>query len=177
MKLLACILAATTTLSFAGEWVQMFDGKTLNGWTQKNGTATYRVEEGAIIGKTAKGSPNSFLCSDKEYGNFEFNAKTTSYGLRVMEWVTPFGVIHIKRHPLFSYETTNRRTMIVFEPNDLRYRYIDDTSFYDDPAKRNTGWTRRDGTKEEFLTECGLEMHHPSKCGYLNGFGSDNGTP
>jgi hypothetical protein len=113
----------------------------------------------------------------KEYGNFEFNAKTTSYGLRVMEWVTPFGVIHIKRHPLFSYETTNRRTMIVFEPNDLRYRYIDDTSFYDDPAKRNTGWTRRDGTKEEFLTECGLEMHHPSKCGYLNGFGSDNGTP
>jgi hypothetical protein len=113
----------------------------------------------------------------KEYGNYEFTPKTTSYGIRVMEWVTPFGVIHMKRHPLFSYETTNQRQMLVLEPKDLRYRYVDDTTFYDDPAKKNTGWTRRDGTKEEFLTECGLELHHPQKFGYLNGFGSDNGTP
>jgi len=49
----------------------IFDGTTLTGWTQKNGTATYRVEDGAILGKTAQGSPNSFLCSDKEYGDFE----------------------------------------------------------------------------------------------------------
>ena len=49
----------------------IFDGKTLTGWTQKNGIATYRVENATIIGKTAKGSPNSFLCSDKEYGDFE----------------------------------------------------------------------------------------------------------
>ena len=52
-------------------WVSLFDGKTLGGWTQKNGTATYRVEDGTIIGRTAKGSPNSFLCSDQEYGDFE----------------------------------------------------------------------------------------------------------
>jgi hypothetical protein len=52
-------------------WVTLFDGKTLDGWIQKNGTATYRVEGGAIVGKTAKGSPNSFLCTQKEYGDFE----------------------------------------------------------------------------------------------------------
>jgi hypothetical protein len=52
-------------------FTQIFDGKTLSGWTQKNGTATYRVEDGAIVGKTTKGSPNSFLCSDKDYGDFE----------------------------------------------------------------------------------------------------------
>jgi hypothetical protein len=110
----------------------------------------------------------------KLYGNYQLTPKATSYGIRVMEWVTPFGVIHMKRHPLFSYEATNRNTMVLFEPSDLRYRYIDDTSFYDDPEKKNTGYTRRDGTKEEYLTECGLEFHHPSKCGYLNGFNSDN---
>ena len=49
----------------------IFDGKTLEGWTQYNGKATYRVEDGAIVGKTAKGSPNSFLCTKKEYGDFE----------------------------------------------------------------------------------------------------------
>ena len=48
----------------------IFDGKTLKGWTQRNGTATYRVEKGAIVGKTKEGSPNSFLCSNKLYGNF-----------------------------------------------------------------------------------------------------------
>ena len=26
----------------------------------------------------------------------------------------------------------------------------------------------------EYLTECGLEFHHPSKGGWLNGFGSAN---
>lgn len=52
-------------------WVSLFDGKTLEGWIQKNGTAAYRVEEETIVGTTAKGSPNSFLCTEKEYGDFE----------------------------------------------------------------------------------------------------------
>ncbi len=52
-------------------WVDLFNGKDLTGWSQRNGTATYRVENGTIVGKTAEGSPNSFLCSDKLYGDFE----------------------------------------------------------------------------------------------------------
>jgi len=52
-------------------WVPLFDGKTLDDWIQKNGIATYRVEDGAIVGKTAKGSANSFLCTEGEYGDFE----------------------------------------------------------------------------------------------------------
>ena len=47
------------------------DGKTLNGWSQLNGTASYRVKDGAIIGKTKEGSPNSFLCTNELYGDFE----------------------------------------------------------------------------------------------------------
>ena len=54
------------------EFELIFDGKTLKGWTQRNGTATYRVEDGVIVGKTKEGSPNSFLCSDMEYSNFDF---------------------------------------------------------------------------------------------------------
>jgi len=52
-------------------FVSLFDGKTLDGWEQKNGTATYEVVDGTIKGTTAVGSPNSFLCSTKEYANFE----------------------------------------------------------------------------------------------------------
>ena len=57
--------------SIPKKYIPIFDGKTLKGWTQLNGTATYRVEKGVIIGKTKEGSPNSFLCSDKLYDNFD----------------------------------------------------------------------------------------------------------
>ncbi len=52
-------------------FVDLFNGKNLEGWTQRNGTATYRVEDNEIVGKTNEGSPNSFLCTDKLYGDFE----------------------------------------------------------------------------------------------------------
>lgn len=53
------------------DWTSLFDGRTLDGWIQKNGTATYRVENGTIVGRTTPGSPNSFLCTVDEYGDFE----------------------------------------------------------------------------------------------------------
>ena len=59
-------------------FVPLFDGKTLNGWEVCNGSAKYTVEDGVIVGTTAKGSPNSFLCTQKDYGDFvlEFDVKT-----------------------------------------------------------------------------------------------------
>ncbi|TWU56752.1 Trehalose utilization [Rubripirellula tenax] len=53
------------------DWETLFNGKDLSGWTQKNGTATYRAEDDSIVGKTAEGSPNSFLCTDRVYSDFE----------------------------------------------------------------------------------------------------------
>ena len=53
------------------EWQSLFDGQTLNGWTQQNGTATYEVRDGVIVGRSVLKSPNSFLCTDQTYGDFE----------------------------------------------------------------------------------------------------------
>ena len=52
-------------------WIDLFNGKDLTGFHRRNGTATYEVKDGTILGTTVKGSPNSFLCTDKEYGDFE----------------------------------------------------------------------------------------------------------
>ncbi len=75
MRLLLTFLVATlvgwAALAEISDWTPLFDGKTLDGWIQKNGTATYRVEDGTIVGQTTPGSPNSFLCSEKDYGDFE----------------------------------------------------------------------------------------------------------
>lgn len=68
VSLAACCLPA---LLSAGDWIELFDGKTLHGWVQRNGYATYRVVDGTIVGRTATGSPNSFLCSTRHFGDFE----------------------------------------------------------------------------------------------------------
>lgn len=72
---LACLLLAATLVSAQASetesgWVSLFDGESLEGWEQINGTATYEVKDGAIVGTTAEGSPNSFLCTTKDYGDF-----------------------------------------------------------------------------------------------------------
>jgi hypothetical protein len=75
LRFAACLLLAApfAALAHADDpgFVDLFNGKNLDGWTQRNGTATYRVEGDMIVGKTAEGSPNSFLCTDKLYGDFE----------------------------------------------------------------------------------------------------------
>jgi len=56
----------------AGDWVSLFDGKTLTGWKPSTvGKATYTVVDGAIRGETVEGSTNTFLLSEEQYGDFE----------------------------------------------------------------------------------------------------------
>ena len=72
---LIALLIVLASFSFArerqkDEWTSLFDGKTLNGWSIHSGFAKYHIEDGAIVGTTVKGSPNTFLCTDREYGDF-----------------------------------------------------------------------------------------------------------
>lgn len=71
------ILLLITAGAIAGQWKDLFDGKTLDGWSIHSGYADYRVENGVIVGTAVKGSPNTFLCTNKEYGDFilEFEVK------------------------------------------------------------------------------------------------------
>ena len=64
-------LAASLASAAEADWTSLFDGKSLKGWTRKGGTATYAVKDGRIVGKTAVGSPNTFLCTDKTFADFE----------------------------------------------------------------------------------------------------------
>lgn len=110
----------------------------------------------------------------KAGGSFDYTAQTVDYGINVTKWTTAFGVINIMTHPLFSFEATTRNSMVIFEPKDLKFRYIDDTMYKADDRMTKGGWTNRDGIKEEYLTEGGLEYHHPDGWGLLTGVGIDN---
>lgn len=75
---LVCFLSVQ--LIFGQQWQPLFNGKNLSGWKQLNGKAKYTIEKGEIVGTTVFGEPNSFLATEKDYGDFvlEFEYKVDS---------------------------------------------------------------------------------------------------
>jgi hypothetical protein len=51
-------------------WTNLFNGKDLSGWKQLNGKAKYEALKGEIVGTTVFDTPNSFLVTEKTYGDF-----------------------------------------------------------------------------------------------------------
>jgi hypothetical protein len=110
----------------------------------------------------------------KNTASYNLALREAAYGIQVVEWVTPFGSIMLKTHPLMSYEVTNRHSMVLIEPRNLKFKYITDTKFKPDNSDNEGGGSGVDGKQEEWLTEGGLEIHHPITTGFLNGVGQDN---
>jgi hypothetical protein len=63
-------LAFSANAFAADGWIDLFNGKDLTGWVQRGGKAKYTVENGTIVGSTVLKTPNSFLCTEKNYGDF-----------------------------------------------------------------------------------------------------------
>jgi len=75
-------------------WANLFNGKNLDGWHQLNGHAKYNVENGEIVGTTVVNTPNSFLVTDKVYGDFileiDFKVNTSmNSGIQIRSESTP----------------------------------------------------------------------------------------
>ena len=70
-------ISMLSSLSLAQDAIEIFNGKDLTGWVQRGGVATYSVENGEIVGRSVAGTPNTFLCTEKDYGDFilEFEFK------------------------------------------------------------------------------------------------------
>lgn len=71
IALVVCSFFQLAILSVASaQWQNLFNGKDLSGWQLLNGKAKYEVADGAIVGTTVYGEPNSFLATEKTYGDF-----------------------------------------------------------------------------------------------------------
>lgn len=72
-SLLTCLcilMSLSTSAQDKGGWTNLFNGKDLSGFKQLNGKAVYEVKNGEIIGTTVSNEPNSFLATEKDYGDF-----------------------------------------------------------------------------------------------------------
>lgn len=155
-----------TTGAFDGNW--MADGQD---WLDEILMNIFRYGETdklAFVGDAALLAINRLA---RKNGQWTYTPQTRSFGINIVDLVTPFGALTLKTHPLFSHEPTNQHSMLIFEPKNLKYRYITDTMFYED--KKDHGHNRYDARKEEYLTEAGLEFHFPQGWAWLNGIGVD----
>ncbi len=70
---LAGLVAGVVVYASYGQegWSKLFNGSDLTGWVQRGGNAKFSVEDGVIVGVAVADTPNSFLCTESEYGDFE----------------------------------------------------------------------------------------------------------
>jgi len=68
------LMFLTTLLVFSATaqdgWETLFNGKDFSNFEQLNGDATYKIENGEMIGVSKLKTPNSFMCTKKKYGDF-----------------------------------------------------------------------------------------------------------
>lgn len=83
---LACAIAVSgcavseSDMPASPEWTDLFDGATLEGWTQVNGKAPYEVRDGAILGTNVLDTPNSFLATNASFEDFILEFESRSVG-------------------------------------------------------------------------------------------------
>lgn len=102
----------------------------------------------------------------RKNSQFNITSGIKEYGMNVSRFDTPFGTLVLKNHPLFnqvSGGTTSATAyygmeswMFVLDMANLQYTYIDDTQ-YQSKLEQNG----LDGMQSGYLTEAGLELHHP----------------
>ena len=95
LLLFGIILFTTFQVNAQNEpWHPLFDGESLSGWEKVNGQASYEAKDGAIVGTTVFGSPNSFLATTNTYDDFilEYDAKlsaATNSGVQIRSLSIP----------------------------------------------------------------------------------------
>lgn len=87
-----------------------------------------------------------------------------TFGISVMEYLTPFGVVSIVNMNLFTEVTLYSGYAYLIDVEGLAYRYLENS---DTKLKTNIQANDADGQEDEYLTECGLQFNNEKKSALL----------
>ena len=106
-SIISCILISLVLYSCKEQkedipWTNLIINNSLEGWNIKGGEATFKVENGVVIGTTAANTPNTFLTTNEMYGNFIFEIdfkvdSTMNSGIQIRSNSLPYyrdGMVH-----------------------------------------------------------------------------------
>ncbi|MFA5396324.1 MAG: DUF5309 family protein [Methanogenium sp.] len=89
-------------------------------------------------------------------GQIQTKPMETSFGMKVTEWVTPFGAINIVHNPLFVGDLAGRGYLLNLD--NYGYRYLEGNGeSRDTKLTMNVQAPDADGEIDQYLTECGLD--------------------
>lgn len=94
-----------------------------------------------------------------------YNGKIDVYGMKLMEFIIPQGVVYLRTHPLLNTHGRYKDSMFVLDPSAITYRHVRDTTPQD-----NIQAPDADTHKGQWLSEVGLEVHHERTMAYLGRF-------
>jgi hypothetical protein len=92
-----------------------------------------------------------------------------TFGYRLYEYGTPSGTLYLYRHPLMSMDPAFMAYGVVIDLPRIRYRFITQTTL-----EQNVQQPGLDARQDQFITECGLELHHEYSHAVLKNM---SGTP
>lgn len=81
----------------------LLDGNSLKGWTPLGGKCTFEIKDGVVTGTVVKGSPSTYLSSNKQYSDFIFSCE--------MKWI-----INSNSGVMFRARQRGEGKIIVFGP-------------------------------------------------------------
>ena len=88
----------------------------------------------------------------------------TTYGVRISEWQTPFGIVNIVHNPLFVEEFAGSAYLLDME--SFRYRYMNNR---DTQLQTNIQAPDVDGEVDQYISEVGLERKQAPRHAMLKG--------
>jgi hypothetical protein len=86
------------------------------------------------------------------------SSKERNWDFQVHSHTTLRGTIHYKVHPLFEDDPDLQDAGLILDVGNLKYRPLTDS---DTEFLKGRQETDRDGRKDEWITEAGLELHFP----------------
>jgi hypothetical protein len=138
-------------------------GFTISGWETflegvfKFGSQTKALFAGARLITVANAMA-------RNHTQIEAVPTTEAYGVQMNKWLTPFGSVMLINHPLLANNPTFTSWGFVTDMKYVVYRFLieRDTDYYEN--RQNPG---DDSQKDEFLSECGLELDFEESCGIV----------
>ena len=105
------------------------------------------------------------LARDSNSTRINFDGIVETYGMRLQRWIVPQGAFYVRTHPLLNTHGRYSSSMFIVDPANLVYRYLRDTK-----DQQGIQANDEDVEKGQWLTECGMELHHEKTMAFIGRF-------